>query len=38
VASGENLVDNRFAPLEWYFAHDHAVLDGDNNTILYPVR
>ena len=25
--------DNRLAPLEWYFAHDHAVLDGDNNVV-----
>jgi hypothetical protein len=21
------------APLDWYFAHDHAVLDGDNNVV-----
>jgi hypothetical protein len=20
-------------PLDWYFAHDHAVLDGDNNVV-----
>jgi hypothetical protein len=26
-------LDNRFAPLDWYFAHDHAVLDGDNNVV-----
>ena len=23
----------RLAPLDWYFAHDHAVLDGDNNVV-----
>ena len=26
-------LDNRLAPLDWYFAHDHAVLDGDNNVV-----
>ena len=31
VASSK--LDNRLAPLDWYFAHDHAVLDGDNNVV-----
>jgi hypothetical protein len=31
VATSE--LDNRLAPLDWYFAHDHAVLDGDNNVV-----
>ena len=31
VASSK--LDNRLAPLDWYFAHDHAVLDGDNNVL-----
>ena len=26
-------VTDRLAPLDWYFAHDHAVLDGDNNVV-----
>ena len=26
-------LDNRLAPLDWYFAHDHAILDGDNNVV-----
>jgi hypothetical protein len=26
-------LDTRLAPLDWYFAHDHAVLDGDNNVV-----
>ncbi len=25
--------DNRMAPLDWYFAHDHAILDGDHNIL-----
>jgi hypothetical protein len=28
-----NKLDNWLAPLDWYFAHDHAVLDGDNNVV-----
>ena len=24
---------DKWAPLDWYFAHDHAVLDGDNNVV-----
>ncbi len=24
---------NRTAALDWYFAHDHAILDGDNNVL-----
>jgi hypothetical protein len=31
VASSK--LDNRLAPLDWYFAHDHAILDGDNNVV-----
>jgi hypothetical protein len=27
-------LDNQLAPLDWYFAHDHAVLDGDNSDYL----
>ena len=26
-------LDNQLAPLDWYFAHDHAILDGDNNVV-----
>jgi hypothetical protein len=26
-------VTGALAPLDWYFAHDHAVLDGDNNVV-----
>jgi hypothetical protein len=25
--------DNRFGVLDWYFNHDHAILDGDNNRV-----
>ena len=25
--------NNQLAPLDWYFAHDHAILDGDNNVV-----
>ncbi len=25
--------DNHLAPLTWYFEHDHARLDGDNNVL-----
>jgi hypothetical protein len=25
--------DNRLAPLDWYFRHDHATIDGDNNVV-----
>ena len=25
--------DNRLAPLDWYFAHDHAIIDGENNVV-----
>ena len=25
--------DNRLAPLDWYFSHDHAILDSDNNVV-----
>ncbi len=25
---------SRIAPLDWYLAHDHAVLDGDNNVLF----
>lgn len=26
--------ESRMAPLDWYFAHDHANLDGDGNVVL----
>jgi hypothetical protein len=25
--------NNQLAPLDWYFAHDHAILDGDNTSV-----
>lgn len=25
--------NNRAAALDWYFANDHAILDGDNNVL-----
>jgi hypothetical protein len=28
--------NNRSSPLDWYFSHDHAIVDGDNNAV--PVR
>ena len=31
VVSG--IQDNRLTPLDWYFNHDHAILDGDNNVV-----
>jgi len=33
VIPSESATD-KLAPLDWYFAHDHAVLDGDNNVLL----
>jgi hypothetical protein len=28
--------DNRLAPLNWYFSHDHAIIDGNNDTGMQP--
>jgi len=28
--------DSHASPLDWYFSHDHAILDGDNNAV--PMR
>jgi hypothetical protein len=33
TTGGSGKLDNQLAPLDWYFAHDHAILDGDNNVV-----
>ena len=29
----DNPANNRATALDWYFAHDHSNLDGDNNAV-----
>lgn len=29
--------NNRLAPLDWYFSHDHATIDGNDDTGMQPL-